>query len=167
MGKPQVITAPDLVAGVSIEYAKRSGALRLSGPVIAGGATLEIPFPKLLEQLDMEPAAQAGSVRYLLFGALHRETKRGAADVIGVFASEEAARRGFLELRQQRPDRDGWGELAKLDARGKLTRIAWFGITGGGRLRALAAPAAAPETATAVPRVRWSRRPWRRRGRPA
>jgi hypothetical protein len=71
---------------------------------------------------------RADPVRYLLFGARHQETRGGAADVIGEFASEDSARREFLTLRQQRSDRDGWGELARVDSQGKVTRLAWFGI---------------------------------------
>jgi len=117
-----------------------------------------------MNHLEVESDAPA---RYLLLGALHRDTRGGAADVIGEFASELRARREFLTLRQQRSDRDGWGELARVDSEGKVTRLAWFGMAATPPVQGVASL----ERGTAVhasPRPRlgrwwWGRRQMRRR----
>ncbi|MGH9223647.1 MAG: hypothetical protein ACRD2W_07630 [Acidimicrobiales bacterium] len=127
VGRPQVIDGTDAEAGVRIAYVKGRGVLRLSGPAIADGIPVEIPFAALLDGFAGEVPGFDRSPRYVLFGALHRETRGGTADVIGVFDCEDIARKEFIRLRQRRRDRDGWAELAKLDGRGRLRRIAWFG----------------------------------------
>jgi len=107
VGRPQVVTAPELVAGVPVGYAGR----------------------KRRERLDAFAHGDAGRVRYLLFGA-HWDAKGGTSDRVGVFSSEGRARAAFIELRLKRSDRVGWAALAKLDEHGELTPLAWFGVAG-------------------------------------
>ena len=155
MAKPQVLMSPEDVDGVSVEYVKCRDVLRLRGPAIAGGASLELPASELLTRLNGEAGTSRRPFRYLLFGALHQDTRGGTGDLMAVYGSEEAARQAFVDLRQQRADRDGWAELSVLDGRGRVTRVAWFGMARRARSRVVAGS----DLDSSVPA---RKRPWRR-----
>ncbi len=71
---------------------------------------------------------------YLLFaGAPHHPPFGGVGDLVGTFASEEAARRAFHHLRVQGLSEGAWAQLAVIDVRTGLRPVCWFGIGAAGR----------------------------------
>ena len=127
MGKPKELIPGDGAPWVRIQYVKYRQVLRLTGVADDGLDPIEIPLSTLFTRLAIEPGDLDTPVRYLLFAGVHSRPRRGTSDLVGAFHSEADARQAFTDLRRERPDTEGWAELAVLDHRGRCSRLAWFG----------------------------------------
>lgn len=68
------------------------------------------------------------SNRYLLFAGLQHPPNGGLGDLLDTFASEDAARRAFREVRLRTSSPDSWAQLAVVDADQGIKPLCWFGI---------------------------------------
>lgn len=127
MSTSRAITTGDRRAGAHLEYVKRRRVLRLGGwhGNIERLETVELPLQTFLERLDIEVQEKAPARWYMLFAGQGRPAG-GARDLIGVFESDEKARRAFHELRARPSPPMSWAQLVMLDGRGRTRPVCWF-----------------------------------------
>lgn len=107
---------------VVIDYVRSRSTLRIRVGNVGG----EMRLGELFSRLDVDGKELAPARRYLLFGAAGAALG-GVGDLVGVFGSEQDARRAFVDLRQEGPWRSGWAELCQIDLHGRVSIVCSFG----------------------------------------
>ena len=132
MGRIRGLRSPDGPAGVAVEYLKSRGTIRITGWRRFGNEVdrLELPLAEFVERLEIDMTELVPARRYLLFSGSGDRPEGGMRDVAGAFDDENEARQAFHDLRGDEGSAR-WGELAALDARGRLVPLAWFGRDNG------------------------------------
>lgn len=119
--RPSVVFGED-ESPVLVDYVKSRRTLRIR----VGNIASEMPLGELFSRLDVDGTELAPARRYLLFGAVGAALG-GVGDLVGVFGSEQDARRAFVDLRQEGRLRSGWAELCQIDLRGRVSILCSFG----------------------------------------
>lgn len=129
MGRAKRLGSGTSSAGLAIEYVRTRRVVRLLGWLHGEAiAPVEIPVDELCRRLGIGPDDLGVPRQYLLFAGSHRRAGGGLRDLAGTFASEEDAWEAFRLLRQTHPSTQGWAELAVIDAAGRVSQLAWFGL---------------------------------------
>lgn len=129
MGRAKRLSGGTRSTGLAIEYVRTRRVVRLLGwSAEASIQPVEIPVEQLCGDLGIDPSELGAPRHFLLFAGAHHRTAGGLRDLVGTFNDEVAAWAAFQGLRQAHPSREGWAELATIDARGHLTQLAWFGL---------------------------------------
>ena len=129
MGRAKRLGSSTSSAGLAIEYVRTRRVVRLLGWLHGEAiAPVEIPVGELCQRLGIASADLGAPQHYLLFAGSHGRAGGGLRDLAGTFASEQDAWEAFRLLRQTHPSTQGWAELAVMDAAGRVSQLAWFGL---------------------------------------
>lgn len=106
--------------GLRLEYVIGRRVLRVMG--------LASPVEVSVEQLvALGVTIESATHHFIFFGG--EQIRGGSGDLKGVFQSEEAAKGAFHRYRMNGGD-GAWGEVVKIDARGRARQVCWFGSHG-------------------------------------